>query len=285
MLANTKRNGKTVTGSTLFWGLALIAAGYAVVLVLMVLFQASFVYFPTRSLEFTPEQYGIGYEDVYLYPEDNIRLHGWYIPVEEARGSVIFLHGNAGNISHRMESIRFFHDLGLNVLIFDYRGYGQSEGRPSEQGTYKDAMAAWSYLTEVRNLPADRIVLFGRSLGSGVAAWLGREVKPAGLMLESTFTSLVDIAREIYPLLPVRQLMTIRYPVIEHIEYIRVPVLVAHSPQDEIIPYRFGRKVFEAANEPKQWLEMRGGHNDGFIITGKAYQDAYDTFLTSVLGR
>ena len=273
----------SVTGSTVLWILTLVAGGYLIILLLMYLFQSAFIYFPTKSLTASPADRGLEYEEVYLYTEDDLRLHGWYIPAQDARGSVLFFHGNAGNISGRLESIMIFNELRLNVFIFDYRGYGRSEGKPTEAGTYKDAIAAWRYLTEVQDENPRDIILFGRSLGGGVAAWLASEVDAGGVVLESTFTSTADLAAEIYPFIPVRWLLRIHYPVIDYIDQIRMPVMIAHSRGDEVIPFHHGRKLYEAASEPKYKMELQGGHNDGFILTGRRYLDEWDRFLTEVL--
>ena len=155
-------NTSKVTGSTFLWVLFTIFAGYAVILLLMYLFQSALVFFPARQIIATPEDRGMVFEDVYLFTSDNVRIHGWFVPAPDARGTILFFHGNAGNISGRLESISIFNDLKLNVFIFDYRGYGDSEGKPSETGTYLDAEAAWGYLTEVREISAGEIILFGR---------------------------------------------------------------------------------------------------------------------------
>ncbi len=276
-------NRSTVTGSTVLWILMLLAGGYLIILMLMYLFQSAFIYFPTKNLTATPEDRGLEYEEVYLYTEDGLRLHGWYIPAQDARGSVLFFHGNAGNISGRLESIMIFNELRLNTFIFDYRGYGRSEGKPTEEGTYKDAIAAWRYLTEVQDENPHDIILFGRSLGGGIAAWLASQVEAGGVVLESTFTSTADLAAEIYPFFPVRWLLRIRYPVIDYIDEIRKPIMIAHSRGDEVIPFHHGQKLYEAASEPKFKMELQGGHNDGFILTGRHYLDEWDRFLTEIL--
>ncbi len=278
-----EQNRRNVIPSSVIWIVTIAVVGYAVVLVLMYLFQAAFVYFPTRNIAVTPEIRDLAYEDVWLYTDDDIRIHGWYVPSDRDRGYVLFFHGNAGNISDRIESIVHFNNLGLNVLIIDYRGYGNSEGRPSEQGTYRDAEAGWRYLTEVREASPSHIILFGRSLGGGVASWLASQVEAGGLVLESTFTSAVDLASDIYPMFPVRLLMYIRYPVTEYLKDITMPVMVAHSVDDEIIPYYHGRKLYEQLSEPKMWLEMQGGHNDGFLQTGPEYLRVWDKFLHKAL--
>lgn len=234
---------------------------------------------PSRKLSATPQDIGLPYENIELRTEDGVRLHGWYIPAAQARGTLLFFHGNAGNISHRLDSIRIFHDLGLSVLIFDYRGYGQSEGRPDEEGTHRDAQAAWRHLTEGRGMASSRIVLFGRSMGAAIAAWLATQEQPGALIVESAFTSVPDMAAELYWWLPARRLSRFKYATRDYVAQARCPVLVVHSPEDEIIPFHHGEAVFAAAREPKDLLRLRGGHNDGFMTSGGLYSNGLDVFL------
>ncbi len=247
--------------------------------------QPRMVYYPYRDIDTTPAEHGMEYEDVYLPTDDGIRIHGWWIPRENAQGTVLFLHGNAGNISHRMESIQIFHDLQQNVFIIDYHGFGQSDGSPSEQATYQDAAAAWHYLTGDRNIKPSGIVVFGRSLGGGVATWLVSQQSPAGVILESTFTDLPALGAHHYPFLPVRLLSRYRYDNMKRLSEIRVPVLIAHSPDDHIVPYEQGQQLFAAANQPKQFLEMKGDHNNGFVESGSTYRKAIKAFLDKTLLR
>ena len=248
----------------------------------MYLQQPSMVFFPSPSLIQTPADWGLKYEDIFLENEDGVRLHGWYIPHHEATQTLLFFHGNAGNISHRGASIEIFHKLGLNVFIFDYRGYGKSEGKPDEQGLYSDARAAWHYLIEERAFEQESIILFGRSLGGAVAAKLAAEVKPGGLILESTFSSAKDIGHELFPLLS--RLIVLRYDfdTVSNVRLLNRPVLVLHSPDDEIIPMRLGEKVFQAANQPKIFYKMRGDHNSGFLMSQPDYQQALSDFISFV---
>jgi uncharacterized protein len=262
--------------------LVLLACYLALCLMLMLL-QSRLVFFPTRALEATPAEAGLAYDDVWLTTDDGLRLQGWWVPAAGARGTVLFFHGNAGNISHRLASLQFFHRLGYETLIFDYRGYGQSEGRPSEPGTYRDAEAAWRHLVEERGIPPERIVLFGRSLGGAVAAALAERHPPAGLILESTFTSVPDLGAELYPFLPVRLLARIRYDTLARMPRIRAPVLVVHSRDDDIIPFRHGRRLWDAANEPRAFLEISGTHNDGFFTSGRRYEAGLARFLADRL--
>jgi len=241
---------------------------------------------PGRELEADPSAMGFAYEDAWIETEDGERLHGWFVPAGGARGTLLFFHGNAGNISHRLESLIIFNRLGLDVLIVDYRGYGQSSGEPGENGTYLDARAAWDYLVDERDVPEQRIVIFGRSLGGAVGSWLaGREdVNPAGVIIESTFSSGLDMGKRLYPVLPARLITRIGYPVRDYVSRIDAPLMVVHSRQDEIIPFDMAETVFEAANEPKTFLELGGDHNAGFWISRETYVPALDSFFTKVLG-
>ncbi len=253
--------------------------------VLLYLFQPKFIYFPYTRLETTPSTIQLNYEDIYITTEDNINIHGWYIPHDKPRATLLFLHGNAGNISHRLDSLAIFHSLALSVLIIDYRGYGQSDGKPSEQGTYKDAIAAWNYLLEDKGLPGNDIIIFGRSLGAAVATWLATQYQPKALILESAFTSIQDMGKHYYPYLPVELLTRIKYLSIDRINKINCPVLFIHSPTDDIVPYKLGRQLFENANDPKIFLDIKGGHNDGFFISGKLYTNGLNNFLSTYIDR
>lgn len=252
---------------------------YLGLLLLVFLFQDRLVYFPTRALEATPAAVGLEYEDISVTTDDGIAVHAWYIPRDSARGTLLFCHGNGGNISHRLTSIRQFHDLGLSVLIFDYRGYGQSDGSPSEEGTYRDAGAVLNYLLEVKQVDPNKLIYFGRSLGGAVAAWLATRHPPKALILESCFSSIVDVGAQAYWFLPVRLISRYRYPAAEYVRQIHVPLMVIHSPDDEIVPYKFGKRLFDSANEPKEFLKISGSHNDGYINSAQAYLAGMERFL------
>lgn len=250
--------------------------------------QSSLVFLPEidRGFHATPADRGMAFAPLKLATSDNETLDGWFVPAATqgaARGLVIFFHGNAGNIAHRLDYLRMFHDLGLSTLIVDYRGYGLSSGTPSEQGTYLDADAAWRHATQVLGFPASRIVIFGESLGGGVAARLTADNRPAALVLASTFTSVPDMGAELYPLLPIRLLAHIRYDSLARLSRINCPLLVIHSHNDDIIPYAHGRRLFDAARPPKQFLEIEGGHNDGFVFGREAWVRQLDSFLRQAL--
>lgn len=248
--------------------------------------QTSIIYypdFPGRKISATPESLGLVFENVEFYTADKIKLHGWYIPHDQARATLLFFHGNAGNISHRLDSIAIFHKLHLNVFIFDYRGYGQSEGKISEPGSYRDAEAAWHYLTRNRGITEKQIIIFGRSLGGSIATWLASHHSPAALIVESGFSSVPAMAKRLYPFLPIDWLVHFNYDTKEYIRTVTTPVLIAHSPDDEIIPFDEGEIIFQSANKPKQFFELQGGHNDGFIMTGNDYLTALDSFINNSL--
>lgn len=262
---------------------ALIAGGvYAILTTYLFFFQARFVYFPdtpSRTLVADPRAVGLEFENVRFSASDGTNIHGWWIPASPSRGLLLFLHGNAGNISHRLDSIRLFHELGLSVFIFDYRGYGLSEGKPTESGTYQDALAAWEYAVNDKHIEPNGVVVFGRSLGGAIAAWLGSRQTPGALIIESTFTSVPDMAREIYPLLPTRWLTRIRYDARENLSRVSCPVLIVHSRDDELIPFEHGEALFATLKSPKAFLQITGGHNDGPLVSGSSYKTGLEDFL------
>lgn len=238
------------------------------------------LYYPERRLGFTPLAVGLDYEDVYFEASDGVRLNGWFIPAKGAKASLLYCHGNGGNISDRLPIIEIFHRIRLNVFIFDYRGYGKSQGRLSEKGTYLDAMAAYNYLISRKE---DAIVIYGKSLGGVIAVDLAQRVKAAALISESTFTSTVDIAREIYPFLPVRFMVRMKYDALSKIGDVDMPKLIIHSNDDEIIPFRQGQRLFEAAREPKEFYQMRGGHNEATLMATDEFGARIEAFLNKYL--
>ena len=252
-------------------------------MLLLFVFQEKMVFFPGKRIGDTPEDVGLHYEDVYLVTNDNIKIHGWYIPHPDAKATLLFFHGNAGNISHRIESISIFYDIGLSVFIIDYRGYGKSDGRPSEHGTYRDAMAAWDHLVHERHLRPDEIIIFGRSLGGAVAASLAAKVTPAAVILEATFTSIKELGQYHYPYLPVSWISRIHYPADRHVASFNCPVLIIHSHQDEVVPVRFGQRLFNHAREPKMFLSISGDHNSGFLLSKDVYVKGIKQFFQSYM--
>lgn len=261
-----------------------IAAVAYVGLSLLVYFrQARYVYYPDRQITVTPDYYHLPYEDILLTTEDGQTIAAWFVPAPDPdSATILFCHGNGGNISHRLDSIQTFLNMGFNVLIFDYRGYGNSSGKPSEKGTYLDAMAAWMHLTRDKEIRPERIIVFGRSLGGAVATKLATEVNPGALVIESTFTSAPDMAAKMFPFLPVRLVCRFKYDSLSRMKKIKCPILIAHSPEDEMIPAPHGQRLFEAANEPKLFVEMSGDHNTGGLDTNPEYQRTLKEFVQSL---
>ena len=241
--------------------------------------QPTFLYSPVKEIPYTPDELGLDFEEVAFKSSDGLQLSGWYIPAENSEFTVLFCHGNGGNMVHRLDSINIFYNLGLNCFIFDYRGYGNSEGKPSEEGTYLDARAAYKWLTKKKKISPDNIIVFGRSLGGSIAAHLVRKVKVKALVIESTFTSYVDIGKKFYPYMPVRWFARFSYKTIDYIKEVRCPVMLIYSRNDEIVPYKFGLELYEAANEPKEFIEIFGGHNDCFLASGEIYTEVWEKWL------
>ena len=245
--------------------------------------EKRYIYFPHKELVGTPAQWGLPFEEVHFAASDGVRLHGWFVP---GRTEVTWLwfHGNAGNISHRLEDLMLMHrGLGVNFFLFDYRGYGLSDGRVSEEGTYRDARGALGYLLSRPDVNAEQIVYFGRSLGSAVAVWLATQHRPGGLILESPFTSVKDMAKMAFPHLPVYLLIRTKYDSLSRIGDVSCPLLILHGDRDEIVPIAQARKLFEAARDPKRFYTITGAaHNDTYIVGGEPYFGALADFIASL---
>jgi len=238
-----------------------------------------FLFYPYREIVSLPSDEGFTYEDVYFRASDGVRLNGWWVPAGKSSGVVLFCHGNGGNISFLIQTVEIYNSLELDVFVFDYRGYGRSDGVPSEDGTYRDVEAAWNYLTGVRKIEAGKIVVVGRSLGGAIAAWLCTVRTPRALVLESTFTRAADVANFHYPLAPGMILFGDTYDTAARLALVQCPVLVIHSPEDEIVPYELGKKLFGISPEPKEMLVIHGPHNTGFMMSAGQYASAIEQFL------
>lgn len=254
--------------------------------------EQSSLYYPDHHIYALPTQAGLPYEAVDLLTSDNVRIHGWWIPAyqsEEARRlggqevmTVLFCHGNGGNISHRLDKAVRLHRLGVNQFYFDYRGYGESASvPPSEKGTYRDAAAAYLYLTQMRGIDPKRVILYGESLGGAVAVETVLHHPAAGLVLESAFTSTMAMASRIFPWLPTRLIIHNRYDNLRKLPMITIPVLVLHSPKDEVVPFSMGQQNYAAIVAPKRFVELHGGHNEGYAEAGSVYTDAIRAFVKS----
>ncbi len=245
-------------------------------------FEGAMLYVPSRVLAVNPGSRGLAWEKVSLLAADGVRVSAWYIPGPRADAPVMLcLHGNGGNLSNRVEKMKIFLGAGAAQLWVDWRGYGESSGRPSEQGLYRDARAASGWLASVKGVAPSRLVLYGESLGCGPAVELAASAPSAGLIVDSGFTSVPDMAALVFPWLP-SALIATRFDNLAKLPRVRVPVLFLHSREDDVVPFEMSRRNFEAALGPKRFLEMRGTHNDGFLETGAPYADAIRDFLSSL---
>ncbi len=274
----------------MIWAIAAIAVFYLVLLVLLRLSESRLIYFPgaQRRLVSPPASLGLSNERVEMLTEDGVKLVGWVMPAADSTGLwLLICHGNAGNLSEFDRPVHYagLRQLGLNLLAFDYRGYGESEGAPSEQGLYRDADAAYRYLQERRSVPAGRIVIFGHSLGSAVAVDLASRKPSAGLIVEGALTSAVDRGQEIYPYIPVRWIAGSRFNSLEKVAAITVPKLFLHATADEVIPLSHGRRLFEAAPPPKTFVELEGGHGNAFDLDSARYFGSIAEFLVMLRTR
>jgi len=247
-------------------------------------------FYPSGAVSVTPESIGLSYEDVRIRTEDGETIAGWFLPAQAAQAvslpaagrTLLFLHGNAGNISHRLDSLAYFHRLGFAILIIDYRGYGHSTGKPSVKGTLMDARAAWNWLSAQKKARPESIVLFGRSLGGAVAAGLAGEVGPGALIMESSFTRLYDVGKSLYPYMPVSLFLPQDYDSVASLRGKNFPLLVIHSPDDKLVPYALSEAVFAAYGGPKQFVRISGSHNAGFQTDRARYLEGLKTFLRSL---
>jgi pimeloyl-ACP methyl ester carboxylesterase len=260
--------------------LLLLVLGYFLMALVLYLGQNRMVYSPSKKILQVPSDIKLPFREVEFQTDDGLKLYGWVVGEKEFKDVVLFFHGNAGNISYNLNFLTIFFRLGLRTFIFDYRGYGQSQGTPSEEGTYLDAEAAWNYLIKTEHIRRDRVIFYGHSLGGAVAAYLAAKVKPRALILEATFTSAPDLGMSMFPFFPVRMLCRYQYNTKALLPGITIPVLVIHSPNDEMIPFRHGEALYKATNEPKQFLKIFGSHNDGFIDCAELYIAGLRSFLT-----
>lgn len=244
----------------------------------MYLVQRFILFHPSGDIHRDPSALGWKFEKVTVDVAGGQTV-GWYIPLKNARGTLLFSHGNAGNIADWMGMVPVYRHLGFSVLLYDYGGYGMSAGKISEARCYADIRAMWKWLTETKGIPPARILIYGQSLGGGVAADLATEVHPGAVVLESTFTSIPDAAADKLPFLPARWLCAYKFNSAEKIRDIHAPIMVIHSPKDTLVPFAHGKKLYELANEPKTFIEIRGGHNDGFAKSKDLYLAAWKEFI------
>jgi len=236
------------------------------------------IYYPYPQIERTPHNLGLDYQDIYIKNSDGLLLNAWFIPARDAKYTIIFFHGNAGNISHRLDKISIFYNLGLSTFIFDYRGYGKSKGRPYEEGLYIDADAVYRYLINEIKVPADKIILYGESLGTAVAIKLASEVNVKAVILEGAFSKGRDMAKRFYPFLPYF-LFSNSFDSLSRIKSIKYPKLFLHSIDDEIVPFDLAKKLYDDAPPPKELVKLSGSHNSCFMDIKESYISALDKFI------
>lgn len=241
--------------------------------------QSNYIYFPSSYIYTTPSDLDLFYEDIMLKNSDGIRISAWYIPVKNPRATILFFHGNGGNISHQMEYIKMFYSLDLSTFLIDYCGYGKSEGAPTEKGTYLDSEAAWDYLMKEKNIIPSNIVIYGNSLGGPIAARLAEKKNPAALILDSTFISIKDIAVKLYPYLPVRKFLKFEYNTLGYLKGVVCPTLVIHSTDDDYIPFSHAEKLLDAIDGKKKLVETKGGHNTGLMVSNQIYKNSIDNLI------
>jgi fermentation-respiration switch protein FrsA (DUF1100 family) len=261
-----------------------------IVIILILLFffirfiEQKSLYFPFKTIEATPKAIGLDYEDITVTTGDGVQLTGWFIPTERSRATLLLSHGNGGNISHRLDKIKTLNDLNLDILIYDYRGYGRSAGRPSEDGLYRDAQSMYDYLRNEKMVPPQKIVAYGESLGGAVSIDLAGKNEVGGLIIESSFTSIHDMAKSVFLYVP-EFFLSSRFDSLEKIKRINIPKLIMHSVEDEIVPYKLGKRLFDNTPEPKAFVEIKGGHNDGFLVSGEVYIKGIDEFVDRMAGQ
>lgn len=254
------------------------------------LLEDKLIYFPSREIENTPQGVGLDSREAFLLTSDGTRIHGWFLPAgasvrRSPAYTVLVCHGNAGNISGRLDRAALLQvRLGVDVFLFDYRGFGRSEGRPSEEGTYRDAVAAHRFLVGELEIAAERLLLFGESLGAAVAIELSMRENAAGLVLEAPFTSIADMARVAYPFLgPLTSFVRTRYDNLRKLPDVRLPLLIFHARRDQVVPFEQGEALFRAAREPKTFVPLeKAGHVDGFLVEGDVYWNAWKGILRTL---
>ena len=236
------------------------------------------IYYPVKEILIYPSSAGMSFKDIYITAQDNVRINGWFISNPKAKYTLLFFHGNAGNIGDRIDKLQLLYQVGLNIFIIDYRGFGRSQGSPSESGFYRDALAAYDYLLNTINVKPEQIVLYGESLGTAIAVDLGfnREVK--ALILEGAFSCGRDMAVKIYPFLP-RFIFSNSFDSLTKIKEINAPKLFIHSRNDEIVPFNLAKKLYNHARGPKEFLEIEGDHNNAFLSSRRLYVSSIRAFI------
>lgn len=271
--------------------MAVVVSGYTGALGYLKLHEREYVFRPAeRRVVSSATRFALQEKRVTYPSTDGTPLVAWIVPAAGTPRSdtwLLICHGNLGNISlgRRQEFYASMRDLGINLFAFDYRGFGESGGVPDEQGLYADAMASYQYVNQALGVPPEKLILFGHSLGSGVAIELATHVQAAGLIVEGAYTSIVDRGQELYPYFPVKLIASQRFPSLDRIASVNIPKLFLHSPEDTVIPYAHGRRLFESAQTPKRFVNLRGGHDNAYRIDKAVYFGAVAEFLRDITSR
>ena len=283
-------NIRLIISKMLYWIIISFVVFYLAILIYVYFSQDSLFFYPSKEHQISPDELNIEYQDLYLKHDNGEKINAWYFepPItneNQIERTIIFCHGNAGNISGRLETVQFLLQFDLNILLFDYRGYGKSDGVPSEEKMYQDAKLCYEFLIHEKKMSPTEIIIFGRSLGGAVAVDLAAQVKCGGLVVESSFNSSLDIAKKSFPYLPVGLLMKYKFDSSIKIKKINCPVLVGHSPEDEIIPFQLGVNLYEAAISPKEFYELSCGHNDREYYSDEIYREKLNKILNQPTDR
>ena len=270
-------------GLSLLKSVVRITLGVLVGATLFLVFsEKRLIYYPAAEVDVTPKALGLAFEEVEIDVEPGVKVQGWFIKAaqEPSAATVLFSHGNAGNIADRLDRVLRWRELGADFLLYDYRGYGRSTGSPDEEGTYRDGRAAYEYLTRSRHVDPRRLILMGESLGCAISIQLAIERRAAGLVIEAPFASIAHMANAIYPFLPLGSFIRTRYENVKKIPNLKMPLLVVQGTRDEVIPVAQGKMVFDAAPQPKQYLAIEGAHhNDVYVVGDEGYRRALSEFI------
>jgi uncharacterized protein len=265
----------------LFKGLFFLFLLSIVLLIYSRYIQATRIFFPLKNVEGTPTDIGLAFQDVYLKTADGEKLNAWFIPNKDSDLTILFLHGNGGNLYHRLDKIGLINKIPINIFIVDYRGYGKSTGKPSEKGLYIDAFSAYDYLTNERNIKPENIILYGESLGGAAAIELASKVIVRGVITEGAFSSGRDMGRFLYPFVPGIFISPI-FDSISKIKNVTASKLFIHSTEDEIVPYRLGKKLYEAADDPKRMVDALGDHNNMYSDSANEFVELFQSFIREI---
>ncbi|MDD5477550.1 MAG: alpha/beta hydrolase [Candidatus Omnitrophica bacterium] len=247
--------------------------------VVVLLTEERGLYQPDKEVDISPQSIGLVYDDVYFETEDGETLNGWFVPAKDTKITILFCAGRGGNLSDRLQRIKFFNEMGLNIFTFDYRGFGNSSGKPGEQGLYRDVRAAYNYLVKRKDINKDKIVVYGKSLGGPVAADLCLHFKLSALILEAAFPSLKEYVGDIGGILPTEWLVSEKFDSLSRVKNIHIPKLFVQGMDDEIISFSEGRRIFNKAAPPKEFVPFDGHHDDNMFTVSDAYKEKIMKFL------